>query len=192
MITLLACVLTSTTLWADREPPDPVDPVEHDGVRYTAILEIEYGGVAAWSVETAQKLWEVEVFRVVFDEKVEGCAQEVYITSLRIEDDALMVTNEREEVFEVDLEKRTVRPVNAYIEEAYLCQEDRDCVTTCAQGAVNREWYEVERAKLVGCDDGCANQEADRPRCIGGTCVAFDEDGTQRPSCTRRMIEYRY
>ena len=63
-------------------------------------------------------------------------------------------------------------------------------MNSCSQGAVNGTWYRA--TKPSECDDGCANQLAETPRCIDGGCVAFNSDPrdsskvTRNERCTRK------
>lgn len=54
------------------------------------------------------------------------------------------------------------------------CTADKDCINSCAAGAVNAAWYAT--ANVPECEDGCDNQVTAAPRCISGSCVAFQED----------------
>ena len=66
------------------------------------------------------------------------------------------------------------------------CVVDADCVNSCSQGAVNRNWYRVQQRRFSECMDGCNNQISGRPRCVKGQCVAFDSKGMRRDYCTRK------
>lgn len=71
----------------------------------------------------------------------------------------------------------------------WTCTVDADCMNSCAHGAVNAAWYAA--AKLEECEDGCADVEAEPPRCIEGGCVAFWEPPgatapTRNERCTRK------
>jgi hypothetical protein len=56
----------------------------------------------------------------------------------------------------------------------WACATDKDCINSCAAGAVNAAWYAT--AHVEECEDGCDNQVTAAPRCIAGSCVAFQED----------------
>lgn len=68
------------------------------------------------------------------------------------------------------------------------CNRDADCANTCRDGAVSTAWA---AAHPDSCNDGCAGQLADPPRCIDNGCVAFVRDphggsASADASCTRR------
>lgn len=69
--------------------------------------------------------------------------------------------------------------------DKWACHADADCLNSCKHGAVSRAWYRAQ-ARLVECLDGCANQISGPPRCVEGSCVAFDHRGERREYCTRK------
>jgi len=62
-------------------------------------------------------------------------------------------------------------PPPAPIDAKWRCDQDADCLNSCAQGAVSTAWY--AGAHVAECEDGCANVLAAAPRCIDHACVAF-------------------
>jgi hypothetical protein len=80
----------------------------------------------------------------------------------------------------------------------WACQSDDDCMNSCAHGAVNRSWYLGNTGTFSECKDGCANQVSAPPRCIEGSCVAFQRDPrgpgkvTRRDGCTRKGEVQRF
>jgi len=69
----------------------------------------------------------------------------------------------------------------------WRCSADADCMTSCSQGAVNRDWY--KSANVHECKDGC-DEDGATPKCIDKQCVAFQDgpNGTTKPDpgCTHR------
>lgn len=75
----------------------------------------------------------------------------------------------------------------------WACATDADCMSSCAAGAVNKQWY--ASAHVQECEDGCDNQITAAPRCISGSCVAFQDDprdpskpATRNDYCTHKPI----
>ena len=72
------------------------------------------------------------------------------------------------------------------------CNADSDCMNSCALGAVNAGWYATHAGSFVDCLDGCANQLSAPPRCVDGSCVAFQHEPSnssvvrQHDHCTRK------
>ncbi len=101
--------------FAKRLPPKPVEPFIHDGVKYIAphfdlsFERDQIGGfVEAWDIQSGTKLWDLKVYRVEYDPRLERDVQDVFITSLSLEEGDLIVQNGRGEEFEIDLESRAV------------------------------------------------------------------------------------
>jgi len=61
-------------------------------------------------------------------------------------------------------------------ETRWKCRIDGDCMNSCALGAVNAHWYRVNESSIPECEDGCANQVAAPPRCVDGSCVAYQRN----------------
>src|SRR5665213_1885834 len=109
---LLVMVLTALiagNAWAKRVAPKPVTPVVHSGVQYAAPNEdgIE-GQIEARNAKTGKKLWDVVIYKNKVKPNLEEDIQWVFITELAIRGDTLRVTNERGEIFTLDLTTRKV------------------------------------------------------------------------------------
>ena len=98
------------------------------------------------------------------------------------------MTNEYEEEFVVDLTKRKVISKKVRGRKAYSCKADGDCMTTCAQGAINASWYEANKKGLGACKDGCTRKGTKPARCIEGICTRIGRDNKPDASCTRKLI----
>jgi len=106
------------TFSAKRKAPKHVDPLVLNGVRYEVALDIRelgyngHGGViAACDKMTGRQLWHVQVYRTEYNPSFERDVQEAYITEIvAIEDGkALLVNNERQRRFRLDLTDRSVK-----------------------------------------------------------------------------------
>lgn len=101
---------------ARRMAPKAVRPVVAAGIRYQAPhfgalhgKDQNGGFVQAWDLRKKTLLWDRMVYRIHYDRMVETDVQDVFITRLRIEGTKLLVTNERNERFEMDLPSGSVR-----------------------------------------------------------------------------------
>ncbi len=60
--------------------------------------------------------------------------------------------------------------------ERFNCQSDGDCVISCGDEAVNKEWYYANLSRK-SCVDGCDMPFISGPKrsakCLAGKCVAF-------------------
>lgn len=101
----------SNNVEAKRFEPAPVQPVEQNGIRYTAPpfaflskgMEHNGGYVEAIDIKTNKKLWLKEVYRPKYDPSLEGDVQDVFITSLSIENNKLIIINEAGDKFLIDI-----------------------------------------------------------------------------------------
>jgi hypothetical protein len=122
-ITLLSVVAASSpSALAKRAAPKPVPALISGNIKYIApdVLPKHrsiYGKstcsedsmcVEARNKKTGKLLWQVEVYPIKIDPKLELDIQYIYITSLKIERGKLIVKNENSEVFMVDLKTHAV------------------------------------------------------------------------------------
>ena len=116
VISILAILSLGVGLaYAKRAVPKEVTPVIFEGVKYTAPpwgsarKRKQNGGyIEATNVETDKLLWELRIYEVKYDPKLEGDVQDVFITSLKIVGGNLEIGNEAGDKFFVDLSKHKV------------------------------------------------------------------------------------
>jgi hypothetical protein len=97
------------SLQAKRGAPPFVKPVTIGSVRYSALAQPQLMGfVIATDVATGKELWRQRIYRVRMKPLLEKDVQWVFITSLIRRDRTLLVTNERDEHFTLDLTTRKV------------------------------------------------------------------------------------
>lgn len=105
----LILMAIATQAWAKRDEPKPVAPVIHNGVKYVAPnnngREVK---VEARNEKTGEKLWDVVIYKVKIDPNLEEDVQWVFITGLAVRDNVLVMTNEKNEQFTLDLKTRKV------------------------------------------------------------------------------------
>jgi hypothetical protein len=101
---------------AKRTAPKEVAPVVYDGIRYSAPhwvmangKRIAGGYIEAFNAKTNKKLWRIKVYEIRNSPELEKDVQNVFITSMVIEKNQLVVVNERDERYEIDLKTRKVR-----------------------------------------------------------------------------------
>jgi hypothetical protein len=116
IILVTAIVIEIPTVTAKRQVPQEVKPEIYKGVKYVAPhwsfisgRKQNGGYIEAWDARSGKKLWDLKVYEVRYDPLLERDAQDVFIVSLRIENDKLIVVNEKGERYEVDLERREVK-----------------------------------------------------------------------------------
>ena len=94
---------------AKRMAPKPVAPVVADGVRYSAEGDGRNGYVVAADAAKGNVLWKVKVFHNPIKFPVEEDVQWVYITDLRLAEQALFVRDESARCYSIDLKTKHVR-----------------------------------------------------------------------------------
>jgi hypothetical protein len=104
---------------AARDDPREVPPVDYKGVRYAAahwldIGKFQGGGlVQAGKIASGKLLWRKTIYTIDYDEHVEKDVQDVFIVSMKIENDRLVVENERGGKYELDPKTGEVTTVEA-------------------------------------------------------------------------------
>jgi hypothetical protein len=94
---------------AKRIAPVKVDPVIYEGIRYVAPNDDgRRGYIEAWNVGTNKKLWESTIFTNLIDPNLEEDVQWVFIKALNIQDGRLMVTSERGNTYQVDVNAKAI------------------------------------------------------------------------------------
>jgi len=101
--------LLATTLPAKRVPPKLVTPVVFEGVRYAADGDGRDQYVVAEDAATGRVLWKVRIFHTRIRFWVEEDVQWVFISHLKIMNNALIVRDERARCYAVELKRRQVK-----------------------------------------------------------------------------------
>jgi hypothetical protein len=92
-----------------RTAPPEVTPVIHESVRYVAPNDDgRRGYIEVRDVHTNGKIWELTVFTNHIDPNLEEDVQWVFIQSLSIRDNRLIVTSERGDTYGIDLKTKAI------------------------------------------------------------------------------------
>jgi hypothetical protein len=106
---LLLTLLLPQLAFSKRLPPEKVDPVIYEGIRYVAPNDDgRRGYIEAWNVGTNKKLWELTIFTNAIDPNLEEDVQWVFIKALAIQDGRLMVTSERGKTYQLDVKTKEI------------------------------------------------------------------------------------
>lgn len=106
-IYLVGLLLAPMSAIAKRSSPKPVPSVIAMAVDYSAPHTL-MGFVVATDIRSRKELWRKRIYRVHIDPQLERDVQAVFITSLVIEGEALVITNERGEIYILDLATRKI------------------------------------------------------------------------------------
>ena len=109
VLRLAALVLVPSLALSKRTAPATVTPVVHEGVRYVAPNDDgRRGYIEARDAHTNEKIWELTVFANPIDPNLEEDVQWVFIESLSIHDDTLIVASERKNTYGIDLKTKAI------------------------------------------------------------------------------------
>jgi hypothetical protein len=112
--TVLPCLAS-----AKRATPENVEPVIHQGVRYVAPNDDgRRAYIEAWDVQTNKKLWDLTVFTNRIDPKLEEDVQWVFIQTLTLQNDALIVSSENGKAYRIDLKTKAVTQSDRAVSQA--------------------------------------------------------------------------
>lgn len=96
---------------AKRGPVPKVAPLKRDGIRYVAPNDKTSGGyIQARDAKTDKLLWEVTVYKNSINPFLEEDVQWVLIKKLSFVNNDLVVVDERNRAYTVDLKTHKVRP----------------------------------------------------------------------------------
>jgi hypothetical protein len=111
---LIALVLAPCLASAKRTAPENVQPLIYDGIRYVVPNDDgRRGYIEAWDINTNRKLWDLTVFMNRVDPKLEQDVQWVFVKSLSLRDGKLVVTSERGNTYQIDLNTKLVTQSDA-------------------------------------------------------------------------------
>lgn len=106
-ILVIFLLIISSQTFAKRLAPKVVKPVYHNGIEYSAppfVGRNQNGGyVEAKNRKTGQRIWLKRVYKIDYEKNLEKDVQDVFIKSLKVEGDTLIVTDERGLVHKVSL-----------------------------------------------------------------------------------------
>jgi hypothetical protein len=106
-----AILLSASIATAKHDAPPVVEPVVYRGVRIVVPNDNGARGyVEAYDEATGAKLWDLTIYRVWISpfSFAETDTQWIFIRSVRLVGNTLAITDERDRVFRVDLETRSV------------------------------------------------------------------------------------
>ena len=109
ILTCTALALPLCLTLGKRTAPAEVTPVIHESVRYVAPNDNgRRGYIEARDVHTNGKIWELTVFTNRIDPNLEEDVQWVFIQTLSIRDNMLIVTSERGDMYGIDLKTKAI------------------------------------------------------------------------------------
>jgi hypothetical protein len=112
---LLIALFSIACLFGKRGPGPEVAPVHFEGTVYTVAAEPDKMGVVeAFDEASKKKLWEKQIYSVSISPGMEADTQWVFINSMRLKGNTLLISNERGERFVLDLATRAVKKISEW------------------------------------------------------------------------------
>jgi len=89
---------------ADRGLPAKIEPIIYNNIKIAAENNTpdNMGIVQAFDVNTNKLLWSTRVYKVKIKNGIEEDTQWIFIREMKIENDTLIIINERNKVYELD------------------------------------------------------------------------------------------
>jgi hypothetical protein len=104
-ICALLCFLSlDPSAWCKRGGAPIVGPVIYEGIKYIAPNDDGFRGyIQAWDMKTKKKIWELTIFTNSIQPELEKDVQWVFIQELKLERSNMIITDERDRHFLLDL-----------------------------------------------------------------------------------------
>ena len=114
---LLATLLTE----AKRGAPAEVLPVTVGNIKYSVPhrngMQKQMGFIEARDVKSGKLIWSRQIYAVKYDPDMEGDVQDVFIKSINVEGNSLIITNERNSKYQLDLNSLEVKVIKGSLVE---------------------------------------------------------------------------
>ena len=109
----LIFVFNAADAHSKRLGPDTVEPIAGNNVVYSAPAfvpgENQNGGyVEAREKEGGKLIWRLRVYRTEYNPQLERDVQDIFMVSIRLENEAIVVVDEKGRVFKVNLNTRDI------------------------------------------------------------------------------------
>lgn len=111
VILIVAVIYPSVMVFAERLASKPVKDVHYKGIRYSAPKNL-IGCVVASKESPSYLLWWKQIYVVKYNFPLESDVQTVFITNLKIENDKLIIENEKGYTYSLDPNSLEVQVIN--------------------------------------------------------------------------------
>jgi len=106
VLSTIFVLLSGSMVHAKRNAPEDVPSIDRSKVEYRA-PHAQMGCVEAWQGKTL--IWRRQIYVVKYTVGLERDVQDVFIKTIELKGNVLVVTNERKSEYEVDLETLEVK-----------------------------------------------------------------------------------
>jgi hypothetical protein len=109
-------LLSSSVALAKRAPPDDVAPVRSGDIEFR-VPHSQMGCVEAWDVKRDELIWRRQIYVVKYTVGLERDVQDVFIQSVEIKGNTLLIKNERKSAYQLDLDSLDVKVLKGALVE---------------------------------------------------------------------------
>ena len=105
---------------AKRAVPSKVTPVQVGSIEYSAPhgkLQNQMGCIEARKVGSGELLWRRQIYVVKYDPDLEGDVQDIFIKSIAVQGNNLIITNERNSEYQLNLKTLHVKVLKGSLVE---------------------------------------------------------------------------
>jgi hypothetical protein len=111
---LVGLLLLPSLAFAKRPLAPKVEPVVYEGVRYVAPnARGAKAVIEAWDVAAGKRLWQKTIFTTWINPLKEECNQWVFIKELRHDDGQIVISDERDRNYSLNVKTGRVRKLKA-------------------------------------------------------------------------------
>jgi len=119
---LISSLLLATLVAeAKRGAPMEVLPVKVGNIEYSAPhrngTHKQMGFIEARDLKSGKLIWSRQIYAVKYDPDLEGDVQDVFIKSITVEGNNLIITNERNSKYQLDLNSLKVKVIQGSLVE---------------------------------------------------------------------------
>lgn len=123
VVTLSVILITFATLLppivhAKRAAPVTPSPIKAGQIEYRAPRS-QMGLIEAWDSKSNEMIWRRQIYVVKYKVGLERDVQDVFITSLNLKGNSLILTNERNSKYELDLKTLQVKVLKGALVESW-------------------------------------------------------------------------
>ena len=109
-------LMKEKTHQAKRLAPKDVSPVVVGAIKYTAphydkAFNNLAGYIMAIEVSSGKELWIKQIYKNNYNPSLERDVQDIFITSLKVKDNILIIANEKGEVYNLNLTDNSIKKV---------------------------------------------------------------------------------
>ena len=109
---VLVLALLYGSVFADRQDPVKIKPIPYKKYLITAPNTANYmGEIVILDKKTKKKVWSKKIYDVKYNPQIEGDVQAVYFKKMSLKKNVLTLVNERDYVYELNLDTRVVKVI---------------------------------------------------------------------------------